>query len=143
MSLDQGHGPPFAGDWQIHRNGQSGNWTIGEFWVDMSTLRYCIEIADRHCNAFGVMHGGAMMTFMDSQVLLFQATECRGLHTPTISMNVDFLAPPGSGDWLVAAVDHVKTTRTMIVTRALVRVGDRVVAQSTAIYSNTFGKDAQ
>ncbi|MEZ5697173.1 MAG: enoyl-CoA hydratase-related protein [Sphingomonadaceae bacterium] len=48
-----------------------------------------------------------------------------GRHIPTITLNVDFLAPPIVGEWLIAEVEHIKTTRSMIVTQALAKVGDR------------------
>jgi hypothetical protein len=46
-------------------------------------------------------------------------------------------APPLDGDWHLGEV-----TRSMIVTQALAKIGNRVVARSNAIYSNTQGKDA-
>ena len=87
------------------------------------------------------MHGGAMATFLDGQVFVLILDLAARAHTPTITLSVDFLAPPKVGDWLMAEVLHVKTTRTMIVTQALAKVGDRVVARSSAIYSNSQGKD--
>lgn len=83
-----------------------------------------------------------MLTFLDGQLFVIAHDRISRAHTPTISLSVDFLAPPVAGDWLVAEVQHVKTTRSMIVTQALAKVGDRVVARSNAIYNNTEGKAA-
>ena len=135
--------PPIPGDWETGAVTRTGAWTVGELWVDWETQRYCLLVGERHCNALGKMHGGALATFLDGQVFVLRVWDATGAHTPTISLSVDFLAPPQVGDWLVAEVEHVKTTNSMIVTQALAKVGNRVVARSNAIYSNTQGKDAQ
>lgn len=136
-------GPPIPGHWTTGEVTRTGAWTVGDLWIDWPGLRYCICVAERHCNALGVMHGGAMATFLDGQAFVIGQSKLGAAHTPTVSLNVDFLAPPICGDWLVAEVELVKVTRSMIVTQAIARVGKRVMARSNAIYSNTTGKDAQ
>ena len=135
--------PPIPGNWEAGAVTRTGPWTVGDLWVDWDQRYYCMLIEDRHCNAMGMMHGGAMATFLDGQGFILYRNMLDGPHTPTISLSVDFLAPPKPGDWLVAQVEHIKTTRSMIVTQALAKVGDRVVARSNIIYANTQGKDAQ
>lgn len=120
---------------------RTGAWTIGPLWIDWASGRYAIKVGAQHCNATGLMHGGAMTTFLDAQAFVVVDELMRETHTPTISLSVDFLAPPRPGDWLVAEVQLVKVTRSMIVSQALAKVGDRVMARSNAIYSNTTGKD--
>ncbi|MDE2596623.1 MAG: PaaI family thioesterase [Sphingomonadales bacterium] len=121
---------------------RTGAWTVGDLWVDWSAHRYALRVEERHCNATGMMHGGAMATFLDGQAFVVVDEAMKLRHTPTISLSIDFLAPPLLGDWLVAEVQLVKITRSMIVTQALARVGERIVARSNAIYSNTPRKDA-
>ena len=134
--------PPIAGDWQPGKVTNTGAWTVGDVWIDWATARYALQVEERHCNVTGVMNGGAMATFLDGQAFVVVGDKLKKLHTPTISLSIDFLAPPLVGDWLVAEVELVKITRSMIVTQALAKVGDRVLARSNAIYSNTNGKDA-
>lgn len=134
--------PPIAGDWQSGEVTRTGAWTVGDLWIDWSTHRYALLVEERHCNATGMMHGGAMATFLDGQAFVVVDDTLKQRHTPTISLSIDFLAPPLLGDWLVAEVQLVKVTRSMIASQALAKVGDRVVARSNAIYSNTIGKDA-
>ncbi|MCB2049861.1 MAG: PaaI family thioesterase [Novosphingobium sp.] len=134
--------PPLPGNWEAGVVTRTGPWTVGTLCVDWDSCRYAMRVEEHHCNAMDMMHGGAMATFLDGQAFILRLPESAN-HTPTISLSVDFLAPPKVGDWLVATVEHVKTTRSMIVTQALARVGDRVVARSNAIYSNTSGKDAR
>lgn len=133
--------PPIEGAWDKAKVPRTGAWSIGQLWADWQRGRYCLLVDDRHCNGMGAMHGGAMATFLDGQLFALRLDLPAHTHTPTISLSVDFLAPPKAGEWLVAEVQHVKTTRTMIVTQALAKVGERVMARSSAIYSNSQGKD--
>ena len=85
-----------------------------------------------------------MATFLDGQAIaVVDIIAGASTHIPTISLHVDYLAPPVVGDWLIADVTLVKTTRTMIFTQAIVTVGERAVARAHAIYSNTAGKAQQ
>ncbi len=143
MACDRLPRPPIAGDWQPGEVTNTGAWTVGDLMVDWATARYALQVAERHCNTTGMMNGGAMATFLDGQAFVVLGDDLKKQHTPTISLSIDFLAPPLLGDWLVAEVELVKITRSMIVTQALARVGDRVVARSNAIYSNSTRKDAR
>ena len=142
MAVPDQQGPPLAGNWQTGEVTRTGAWTVGGLWIDWSTHRYALLVDERHCNETGFMHGGAMATFLDGQAFVVIGDMLKKGHNPTISLSVDFLAPPALGEWLVAEVQLIKITRSMIVTQALARIGDRVVARSNAIYSNTQGKDA-
>jgi acyl-coenzyme A thioesterase PaaI-like protein len=133
--------PPVPGNWHCTEVTNTGAWTVGPIWLDRDAGRFALLIGPQHCNALLKMNGGAMATFLDGQaVAVTDLPLDPGKHTPTISLHVDYLAPPAVGDWLVADVVNIKTTRTMIFTQAVVSVGDRVVARSHAIYSNTQGK---
>ena len=133
-----------AGDWQATEVTNTGAWTVGTVWLDRATRRYALQVGAQHCNGLGMMNGGAMATFLDGQAFVVEELAADGTnHTPTISLHVDYLAPPKSGDWLVAAVSLIKITKSMIFTQAIVTVGDRVVARSHAIYSNSQGKVRQ
>ena len=109
--------PPLAGHWQAGEVTRTGAWTVGDLWIDWDGHRYALLVGERHCNATGMMHGGAMATFLDGQAFVVVDDTLRQRHTPTISLSIDFLAPPLPGDWLVAEVQLVKITRSMIVTR--------------------------
>lgn len=133
-----------SGDWLPTEVTNTGSWTVGTIWLDAAARRYALKVEPRHCNGLGGMNGGAMATFLDGQAVAVRELALDGSnHTPTISLHVDYLAPPMPGDWLIAEVTLVKTTKTMIFTQAIVSVGDRAVARSHAIYSNTQGKVSQ
>jgi len=142
MPDDRQQQPPLPGNWESGVVTRTGPWTIGDLWIDWAGGRYAVRVGPQHCNATGLMHGGAMATFLDAQAFVVLKDVMPDRHTPTISLSVDFLAPPRPGEWLVAEVQLVKITRTMIVAQSLAKVGDRVMARSNAIYSNPTGKDA-
>lgn len=90
------------------------------------------------------MYDGAVSTFLDGQIIVVKVTADEpGPHTPTVSLHIDYVAPPKAGDWLVAEVSLVKTTHKMIFTQAIAKVGDRAMARAHAIYKNDAGKDSQ
>ena len=136
--------PPVSGNWVSAIVTNGGAWTVGTVWLDRAANRYALLIEPRHCNAVGAIHGGAMATFLDGQAIaVVDIIAGASTHIPTISLHVYYLAPPVVGDWLIADVTLVKTTRTMIFTQAIVTVGERAVARAHAIYSNTAGKAQQ
>ena len=136
--------PPVPGEWQRTQVPNTGPWTVGTVWLDRPSGRYAMLVEPRHCNALGTMNGGALATFLDGQVMAVSDRPGDGTdHTPTITLTVDYLAPPFAGDWLIAKTRLVRTTRSMIVSDVIVSVGKRVVARSNAIYSNTQGKVQQ
>lgn len=138
-----GNKPDLPGDWTSDFDTGVGEWTLGELWLDRQNGRLALLLAERHCNAFGVMHGGAMATFADAQALAVRTySGAPQDHTPTVSLSVDYLGGPAMGSWLVADVTLLRATRTLIFTQALITADGKPVARSSAIYRNFQGKDA-
>ncbi|RSY79320.1 PaaI family thioesterase [Sphingomonas koreensis] len=135
--------PPFPGDWERTELSNTGAWTVGHVWLDRTQGRYCMLVGPEHCNAFGTMHGGAMATFVDAQVVAVRPyTGEVANHTPTVTLSVDYLAGVRVGSWVMLTATVLRTTRTMIFSQALVTVEDAVVARTNAIYRNNADKGA-
>ncbi len=129
--------PPFPGDWMNEELGNTGAWTLGRVWLNPVGGGYCMRVESRHCNALGVMHGGAMATFADAQMIADPARRYDpAKHTPTITLSVDYLAPAPEGAWIMLTGKVLRTTRTLIFTEALVTIDGALVARSNAIYRN-------
>jgi uncharacterized protein (TIGR00369 family) len=108
---------------------------FGPLWLDRATHRMGFHVAKQHVNPVGMLHGGAMATFADTQLMAFRAGAEEGAsHSPTISLSVDYLAPAAVGAWVEASVTLVKQTRTMLFTQAIMTVDGEPVARSSAIY---------
>ena len=88
-------------------------------------------------NPAGNCHGGALATFADMQVLAMpQHTGDPAKHTPTVSLSMDYLAPATVGQWVIARVELLRVTRTLIFTQAVLRADGQAVARSNATYRN-------
>ncbi len=110
---------------------------LGQMFVDSRQQRLGMIVQARHGNPVDVMHGGAMSTFLDCQLVAVCPEALGGLnHRPTISLTVDFLAPVPIGVWLEAAVLCVRETRSLLFTQAIATVDGEAVARASAIYKN-------
>lgn len=129
--------PPFPGEWTRSELANTGPWSLGPVWLDRTRGGICLLVEPRHCNALGVMHGGAMATFVDAQALAAPDHHYDpAAHTPTVTLGVDYLAPAPAGRWMLMTASVLRTTRTMIFTQAVVTIDGEPVARSNAIYRN-------
>ncbi|MFT3792221.1 MAG: PaaI family thioesterase [Rudaea sp.] len=108
---------------------------FGPVYVDQANCRLGFFVTALHLNPFGACHGGAMATFADMQVVAIKGRNRGGrVHSPTISLSIDYLAPVLAGNWVQAEVMLAKTTSTMLFTQALISADGSLVARSSAIY---------
>ena len=95
---------------------------------------YAFFIDDRHANAAGVAHGGALMTFADAALgySIWDATD----RSPcvTISQQTNFLFAARIGDLVTCRPEVVRKTREIIFMRADFRVGASVIFTATALW---------
>jgi uncharacterized protein (TIGR00369 family) len=87
----------------------------------------------RHCNAFGVIHGGALMTLAD---LALCATAHHGHDDEgaiTVSMNTDFLAAGHEGDLVTARAEVLRRSGSLVFMRCIVSAGDRAILNCSAV----------
>ena len=117
---------------------------LGPVYIDLKASKLGFFVEDKHLNPVGTCHGGAISSFADMQILL--ANEAVGTaegHTPTISLTIDYLSPPPLGAWVVADVEIIKRTRTLIFSQALIHANeDQLVARTTGIYRYLPARDA-
>lgn len=135
--------PPLPGEWVGCPVHGSGNWTVGDIWVDRTAGRMALFVTEQHCNAYGVMHGGALATLVDSQSIAVRDYSGGAAdHTPTVSLSVDYIGPIPRDHWLLVDVTLLQVTRNLIFTQAVMTVDGAAVGRSNAIYRNFKGKDA-
>jgi acyl-coenzyme A thioesterase PaaI-like protein len=117
--------------------GEGFNAVLGTVYADRTSGALMWRVGADHANPAGVCHGGALASFADAQIVASRgAVDAWEVHTPTITLSVDYLAPIPLGAWVHAAVTIDRTTRTMIFSRATFTVEGDVVGRSTAIYRN-------
>ena len=95
---------------------------------------YAFIVDDRHTNAAGIAHGGALMTFGDSCLgySIWDATD----RSPcvTISQQTNFLGPAKVGDLITCRPEVVRKTREIIFVRADLKVAGTTIFTATAVW---------
>ena len=99
-------------------------------------LQMGFRVEERHTNPLGMCHGGMLATFGDMvlpMACLYQiAGERRFL--PTISLQIDYLAPALLGAWVQCEGELLRTTRNMVFAQGLVRADGEVALRISAIF---------
>ena len=110
---------------------------FGEVYADRVRHRLAFRVGEHHCNPIQTLHGGALATFADMQLLAMpECTDAPGTHAPTISLDIEYLAAAVCGDWVEAHVSLDRVTRRLIFSRAMISVGDTLIARANIIYRN-------
>ena len=85
-------------------------------------LRLGFRVEARHCNPLGMCHGGMLATFADMlmpMAAMYQAAGERRF-LPTISLQMDYLAPAMLGAWVQGEAQILRTTRNLLFAQGLV-----------------------
>ena len=80
------------------------------------------RVEQRHCNPLGMCHGGMLATFADMlmpMAAMYQAAGERRF-LPTISLQMDYLAPAMLGAWVQGEAQILRTTRNLLFAQGLV-----------------------
>jgi uncharacterized protein (TIGR00369 family) len=94
------------------------------------------RVEKRHTNPLGICHGGMMASFCD-MLLPFcahrQSVEVRDRFLPTISLQVDYLAPAPLGAWVQGEADVLRVTGSLVFAQGLVSVDGVTAARVSGI----------
>lgn len=83
-----------------------------------------VSVEQRHVNAIGSMHGGMLMTLVDTAVTLAAGRAApKGQYAVTQGLSADFLAPAKAGDWVEAEIEVLRAGRSTISLDCRVRQG--------------------
>ena len=92
--------------------------------VDGAVVSVGFRVEARHCNPMQICHGGMLASFCDMllPVSVHRKSAEVGLRfLPTVSLQLDYLAPSPLGAWVEGEADVLKVTRTMVFVQGLVR----------------------
>jgi uncharacterized protein (TIGR00369 family) len=81
------------------------------------------RVEERHCNPMAICHGGMLATFADMVLPISvhrKAPEIGHRFLPTISLQVDYLAPAPLGSWVQGEAQVLRATRKMVFAQGLV-----------------------
>lgn len=100
-------------------------------------LKMGFRVESRHTNPTGICHGGMMASFCD-MLLPVCAHHLRiGLaqrFLPTVSLQLDYLAPASLGAWVEGQAQLLRETRTLLFMQALVTADGEPAARVSGIF---------
>ena len=113
----------------------SRNATFYGQWAN-ERLLLGFRVSESHTNLGGVLHGGMLATFADTLLpyaAMYQALGGRRF-LPTISLQIDYLAPAAIGAWVQGSADVLRMTRNMLFMQAIITADDTPIARVSGIF---------
>lgn len=109
---------------------------IGPFWRKKTDSNYSfgIVVENRHMNAMGGAHGGFIAALAEISVTgaaYHLSREQSGV--TTISMNMEFIAAPGLGQWVEARSSVSQETGSLIFIQTEAYAGENLVFTASAV----------
>lgn len=96
-----------------------------------------LRVEARHCNPMGNCHGGMLATFCDMLLPLSihrKAAEIGMRFLPTISLQLDYLAPAPLGSWVQGEAEVLRVTRNMVFAQGLVTADGAPAVRLSGIF---------
>jgi uncharacterized protein (TIGR00369 family) len=81
------------------------------------------RVEERHTNPLKICHGGMLATFADMMLPMLahrQSPELRNQFLPTVSLQIDYLAPSPLGAWVQGEAQVLRVTRNLAFVQGLV-----------------------
>ena len=96
-----------------------------------------LRVEQRHCNPMGNCHGGMLASFGDMVLPISihrKAPEVGFKFLPTISLQLDYLAPAPLGAWLIGEAEVLRVTRSMVFAQGLISADGQPVVRISGIF---------
>lgn len=100
-------------------------------------VRLGFRVEARHTNPLGICHGGMMATFCDMLLPISAHRQSEVLvnrFLPTISLQIDYLAPAPLGAWVEGEAQLLRVTRSLVFAQGLVSADEAPVARVSGIF---------
>jgi uncharacterized protein (TIGR00369 family) len=113
-----------------------------------AVVKLGFRIEPRHCNPMGMCHGGMMASFCDMllPISVHRKSAAVGQRfLPTVSLQIDYMAPVPLGAWVEGECDVLKVTRAMVFAQGLVRADGVDAVRCSGVFKigPPFGDDAR
>lgn len=96
--------------------------------------QYGLMAGERHLNAAGLVHGGAITTLLDQALSALAWRHAGKTPCVTVQLNSSFLDGARRGELLIATGNVVRATRSMIFMVGEVRVEEYIIATCQGIF---------
>lgn len=109
---------------------------MGGFWrkAEGDAIVYGLLTDADHVNRNGSIHGGAVLSLADHALGHTSVDAGQGRKQATVQLDVQFVAAPMEGDFLIARGTVVRMTRSLVFMRAEIMVEDRLIATANGIW---------
>ena len=95
------------------------------------------RVQPRHTNPLNNCHGGMLASFGDMLLPVCihrQSAEVGLRFLPTISLQIDYLAPAPLGAWVQGEAEVLRVTRTMVFAQGVARIDDKAVLRVSGTF---------
>jgi uncharacterized protein (TIGR00369 family) len=123
---------PAAAGWELVERTGFGD-LAGPLWRKGDN-RFGFLVAEKHLNFNNVVHGGMLSTLVDQAMGMTALRATGNKPHATIELNVQFVGAMRLGEFVEAACDVVRLTRSIIFMRSTVTVGDRTVGIASGVW---------
>jgi uncharacterized protein (TIGR00369 family) len=103
-------------------------------------LEFGFQSDERHVNPNGVLHGGAILGFLDT-ILGHAIVHATRRNCATVSLDTQFMAAVPPGQWITGRARVKRVTRTLAFVDGEAAAGDSVLVTATAVF-RLFGEIA-
>jgi uncharacterized protein (TIGR00369 family) len=112
-----------------------------------AVVKLGFRVEPRHCNPMGMCHGGMLASFADMLLPLSvhrKSSEVGRRFLPTVSLQLDYMAPAQLGDWVEGEAEVLRVTRSMVFAQGLVRSNGAIALRCSGVFKigPPFGDDA-
>jgi uncharacterized protein (TIGR00369 family) len=109
---------------------------VGPLWerIEGDRALYALVMTPAHLNRNGTIHGGVILGLVDHALGHISGRATGGLKQATVQLDMQFVAAPRAGDFVVAHGTVVRRTRSLMFMRAEVMVGSRTIATASGMW---------
>lgn len=100
-------------------------------------VKFGFRVERRHINPMNNLHGGMMASFCDMLLPLSvhrKSTEMGQRFLPTVSLQIDYLAPAPLGCWVEGEAEPLRVTRSLVFAQGLVRADGVPCARVSGVF---------
>ena len=102
-----------------------------------SVVQFGFRVERRHVNPMNNLHGGMMASFCDMLLPLSvhrKSDQVADRFLPTISLQIDYLAPASLGAWVQGEAEPLRVTRSLVFAQGLVTADGVPCARVSGVF---------
>ncbi|HEY0303227.1 MAG TPA: PaaI family thioesterase [Rhizomicrobium sp.] len=106
---------------------------------DGEKLLMGFRVEMRHCNPGQVAHGGMLATFADMFIPIAARVQAKADvgFAPTVSLNLDFIAPARLGAWVEGTADYLRAGKSLFFAQGLATADGVLCLRASGVFKVT------